>query len=151
MTARMRAAGWEVWRIDAQMTEHDARMTSLSQWWRRSQRGGFGYAQVWTTTKTLPHRLYGRNLRSAFTWAFAIPLLVVFVAALSRQPLALALLPVMYGIQVLRNLRQSNGPAQMRWAKALFVLLAKFPEAIGASRFFLTGGARTVPDYKAHG
>ena len=40
MTARMRAAGWEIWRIDAAMTEHDARIRTFRQWWRRTQRGG---------------------------------------------------------------------------------------------------------------
>jgi GT2 family glycosyltransferase len=151
MTARMRAAGWEIWRIDARMTEHDARMTKLSQWWKRCQRGGFGYAQVWTATKALPQRLYEKNLRSAFIWALAIPLFVIILALLSRQPLALLLIPAAYGIQVLRNLRHSRGTGKLKWANAFFVLLAKFPEAIGASRFFLTGGARTVPEYKAHG
>ena len=75
MTARMRAAGWKIWRIDAPMTEHDAKILTLRQWWQRTQRGGYGYAQAWEATKGLPQRLYGRNLRSAFVWAVALPLM----------------------------------------------------------------------------
>src|SRR4029079_540202 len=77
MTARMRAAGWKIWRMDVPMTEHDARILSLWQWWRRTQRGGYGYAQAWEATRGLPQRLYGRNLRSAVLWALVIPVSIV--------------------------------------------------------------------------
>ena len=42
---RLRKAGWEVWRIDAEMTLHDAAMTRLSQWWRRNVRSGHASAE----------------------------------------------------------------------------------------------------------
>ena len=51
MTARMRAAGWKIWRIDAPMTEHDAKILTLRQWWQRTQRGGYGFAQAWQATR----------------------------------------------------------------------------------------------------
>jgi len=147
MCARLRAAGWRIWRIDAPMTEHDARIHSLKQWWRRTQRGGFGYAQVWSVTKGLPHRLYGRNLRSALVWAVALPLLIVLAAVLLRQPLILLLLPLAYGLQLLRIMRHSRGAHRL--AKAALILLAKFPEAIGAVRFLLSGGGGRVAEYKS--
>ena len=40
MCVRLRAAGWTVQRIDAEMTLHDAAMTRFSQWWKRSVRSG---------------------------------------------------------------------------------------------------------------
>lgn len=147
MCARLRAAGWRIWRIDASMTEHDARILSLTQWWRRTQRGGFGYAQVWSVTKALPHRLYGRNLRSALVWAVTLPLLIVIGVILLRQPLILLLLPLAYGFQLLRIARNSRG--EHRLTKAALILLAKFPEAIGAARFFLSGGGGRVAEYKS--
>jgi cellulose synthase/poly-beta-1,6-N-acetylglucosamine synthase-like glycosyltransferase len=147
MTARMRAAGWRIWRIDARMTEHDARILSLGQWWRRTQRGGFGYAQVWSATKALPQRLYGKQLRSAFAWAIALPLLVILAAILTGRPLMLLLIPVAYGFQLLRIARGCHGEARL--TKAALILLAKVPEAIGAARFFVAGGGRRVPEYKS--
>jgi GT2 family glycosyltransferase len=42
---RARRAGWEIWRIDAEMTRHDARLDQFSQWWQRSVRAGHAYAQ----------------------------------------------------------------------------------------------------------
>lgn len=146
MTARMRAAGWRIWRIDAPMTEHDANIHSLGQWWRRTQRGGFGYAQVWSATKALPQRLYGRQLRSALTWAIAVPLLIVVGAISLREPLILILLPLAYTLQLLRIARNCRAPAKL--TKAALILLAKIPETIGATRFLVAGRSR-VPEYKS--
>lgn len=42
---RLRAKGGEVWRIDAEMTLHDAAMTRFSQWWKRSVRAGHAFAE----------------------------------------------------------------------------------------------------------
>ena len=42
---RLRAAGWQIWRLPEEMTLHDAAMTRLSQWWKRSMRGGHAYAE----------------------------------------------------------------------------------------------------------
>jgi len=147
MTARLRAAGWQIWRIDAAMTEHDAKIHSLKQWWRRTQRGGFGYAQVWTATKTLPQRLYGRQLRSALVWTIAVPLLMIVAALITKEPLILPLLPLAYAVQLLRIARTCRG--EHRVAKAALILLAKFAEAIGAGRFLLNGGGGRVAEYKS--
>jgi uncharacterized RDD family membrane protein YckC len=149
MTARMRAAGWQIWRIDALMTEHDANIRTLGQWWRRTQRGGFGYAQVWSATGGIPQRLYAQQLRSALIWAVAMPVVVVAAAIAFEQPLALMLLPLAYAAQIVRIAARSSGP--VRWTNAALIFLAKFPEAIGAARFFLGGGRVRVAEYKANG
>lgn len=147
MTARMRAIRWKVWRIDAPMSEHDASIRSFRQWWRRSQRGGFGYAQVWSATANLPERPYGRQLFSAVIWTVAIPAVCLSGAILSRETTVLLLLPFVYGLQLLRiGLRRP--PGQGRWTRAGLILLAKIPETIGAARFVLAGGRQHVPEYK---
>ena len=151
MTARMRAAGWKIWRMDALMTEHDARILSLRQWWRRTQRGGYGYAQTWEATKGLPQRLYARNLRSAVLWAIVLPLLVLAAAIAARAPLILLALPLLYGLQLVRIARWTRHSGRMRWIGAGMLLLAKFPEAIGACRYFIAGKGHTVPEYKSNG
>ena len=147
MSARMRAAGWKIWRIDGLMAEHDARMHTLRQWWRRTQRGGFGFAQVWYCTRNLPHPLYGRQLRSAFFWAVALPMLVASIAILVRQPVILLAIPALYCAQVIRiGSRNAN---KGRWTNAGLLLLAKLPETIGACRFLLAREAGRVPEYKS--
>lgn len=147
MTARMRAAGWRIWRIDVPMSEHDANIRSLRQWWRRTQRGGFGYAQVWAATKGLPKRLYGRQLRSALAWVIAAPLLTVLAAIFLREPMILLLVPFAYALQFARIARNCRAPAKL--TKAALILFAKIPEAVGAARFLLARGGRRVPEYKS--
>lgn len=149
MTARMRAAGWKIWRIRADMTEHDARILSLGQWWKRTQRGGFGYAQVWSATGRLPQRLYARQLLSAFVWALLVPAIFVVAAAISGQPLVLLAIPLAYALQLFRIAARADGAR--RWARAGLTLLGKFPETIGATRFVTAGPARGVADYKVQG
>lgn len=150
MTARMRAAGWKIWRLDTSMTEHDAKILSFRQWWRRTQRGGYGYAQAWEATRDLPQRLYAHNLKSAVVWAIAIPVLVITAAILARSSLALIVFPFLYGLQVVRIARNSNQSGRFRWISAAMLLMAKFPEALGAIRYFVAGKGHSVPEYKSH-
>ena len=145
MTARMRAAGWKIWRIGTLMTEHDANMHSLRQWWRRAQRSGFGYAQAWNATRNLPQPLYGRQLRSAAIWAIALPLIVIAAAILLGQPVILLALPFLYALQLLRIGSRRTG--EDKWVTAALILLAKLPESIGATRYLFASKAK-VPEYK---
>ena len=45
LCVRLRAAGWRIWRLDAEMALHDAAMTGFHQWWRRTLRSGYAFAQ----------------------------------------------------------------------------------------------------------
>jgi len=46
MCRRMRELGWKILHLDRPMTGHDLAMTRWSQYWRRSVRTGYAYAQV---------------------------------------------------------------------------------------------------------
>jgi GT2 family glycosyltransferase len=148
MTGRMRAAGWEIWRIDERMTEHDANIRSFGQWWRRTQRGGYGYAQVWSATKDLPRRLYGRQLLSAFIWAVAIPGAGIIAALITKEPLVLLGILAAFIVQIVRIALRSEGGFRLKWSKGVLTVLGKIPETLGAARFWLMGGNRNMPGYK---
>jgi len=145
LCARLRAAGWEIWRLDAPMSEHDANIHRFGQWWRRAKRSGFGYAQVWQATRSLPRRLYGRELARAFLWAVALPLLVIAASMLAGSAWLLLLLPLIYGLQVIR-IALRNGFA---WRFGLLMVTGKFAEAIGAATFFVARSRRQFFDYKS--
>ena len=98
----------------------------------------------------LPQRLYARNLRSAFVWAVAIPLLIISIAIIAKSSLALILLPVLYGLQILRIAAKSEQSGRMRLRRAELLFLAKFPEALGAIRYFAAGKNHTIPEYKSN-
>jgi cellulose synthase/poly-beta-1,6-N-acetylglucosamine synthase-like glycosyltransferase len=148
MTTRLRAEGWEIWRIDAPMTIHDARIHRFGQWWTRSVRGGFGYAEVWSTTAQLPRRAFDAQLRRAFFWSLGVPLIVVIAALLIGRPIVLLALPLIYAAQILR-MTVRRGVSVRALQSAGMVMLAKLPETIGALNYFLGRKSNRLADYKS--
>ncbi len=148
MTSRMRAAGWEIWRLDAKMTEHDAKILHFGQWWKRMIRGGFGFAEVWSSTGQLPQRVFGSQLRSAFTWTIVVPLLVLLASLYFEDSRILFLVPLAFALQIAR-IAARRGLSLHAWQSAALLVIAKVPEAIGALSFFLGKKADRLVDYKA--
>lgn len=129
---RLREKGWKIWRLPSEMTRHDADISRLSQWWRRSVRCGHAYAQVFHLHRTSPSRIWTRNLRRAVFWGGLLPLAAIAGTAL--HPAALTLLLV-YPLQILRlALRKMPKPGN-RWLFAAFDVLGKFPEMQGIAQF----------------
>jgi GT2 family glycosyltransferase len=46
MCHRIRLRGWQIRRLDHDMTVHDAAMTRFSQWWQRNRRSGYATAEA---------------------------------------------------------------------------------------------------------
>lgn len=147
LCARLRADGWRVWRIDAEMTRHDAAMLHWRQWWWRAVRGGFGYAQAGAATRALPTPLYRAEVKRALLWAGVLPLLGIAGAALLHP--AFLLLPVVaFALQVARIALRGATPRGMAWPHAFFTMLAKFPEAQGVLRYHRARRATSSITYK---
>ena len=144
---RLRRAGWQVWRLDAGMTLHDAAMTRLSQWWKRSRRAGHAFAEGAALHGAGPDRHWVAETRRALVWGAVLPGVAVLGAML--HPAALALL-LAWPAQVLRLARRWGG-GRAAWERALFTVLGKLPEAQGALGFYLgriTGRRRGLIEYK---
>jgi len=144
LCGRLRDRGWEIWRIDAKMTEHDSRMLSFGQWWRRSRRGGFGYAQVWNVTRKSPNPLYGRQLASALAWVIALPVAIIILVGLLRWPMILGLIPIAYAAQTVRIYRKIRSDRPQGLIQAVLTLLAKVPETLGAIRYLVSADRPSV-------
>ena len=131
---RLRARGWTIWRIDAEMTWHDADITRFGQWWKRVERAGHAFAEgaARFSTPQTPH--WQAEVQRIWIWGLGIPLVALFGALL--HPAALLLL-LAYPLQVLRL------KGRMGWSAAFFNTLGKFPEAVGALRFYLRKVAKT--------
>jgi len=129
LCVRLRAKGWAIHRLDAEMTLHDADLTKFGQWWRRSKRGGFAYAEGAAMHGAPPERHKVSELRRALAWGAGLPLLTLF--GLLITPAALLLLLV-WPAQMLR-LRGKGYPK----IQAIFLTLAKLPEAQGALEYYL--------------
>ncbi|MBK5926778.1 glycosyltransferase family 2 protein [Rhodobaculum claviforme] len=129
LCARLRGAGWEVHRIDAEMTVHDADMTRFSQWWRRARRGGLAAAQGAAMHGGAAERA---QLRRALLWGLALPLVAVGGAVVTPWSLGLLLaLPA----QVIRLGMRAGPLRRSSWEWAMFATLGKTPEALGVLDF----------------
>ena len=148
MTARLREHGWKVWRLDADMSEHDAAMFRFGQWWRRTVRSGYGYAHSWRLTQHLPRPVYAQRLKSAFIWVLGVPFAVVLLAALLGRPAVLLALPLVYVLQIGR-IALRRRPLSLHAVRAsAMMMIAKVPEVIGATQFFLQPRPRHSIEYK---
>lgn len=138
---RLRRAGWEVWRIDAEMTLHDAAMTRFGQWWQRNRRAGHAFAEGAALHGKGPERHWRRETRRALFWGLGLPL-VALVAAWPSAGLSLALFAA-YPLQMLRLGLIARPPG--RWEWAFFTTLGKFAEAQGVLGYRLHRMIRATP------
>ena len=149
LCVRLRAAGWRIWRIDREMTLHDAAMTRFGQWWARNLRGGYAYAQGANLHGAGPERYCVHASRSIWFWALGVPFAAAGLA-FWWQGWAIALL-LIYPLQVVRLAVGGGRSAGENWLRAGFLLLGKFPEMLGQARFLrhrYFGGQSRLIEYK---
>ncbi len=149
LCVRLRAAGWKICRLDEEMTLHDAAMTRFRQWWNRTKRGGYAYAQG-AYLHGAPPELHGvRQSRSIWLWGLGIPFLTICLTSLLGV-WGLAML-LIYPLQVVRLALRGTRTARENWWRALFLVLGKFPEAMGQLSFQhnrLAGKSASLIEYK---
>jgi glycosyltransferase involved in cell wall biosynthesis len=149
LCVRLRAAGWKVWRIDRDMTWHDAAMTRWKQWWLRSMRAGHAFAEGAALHGRPPERHFVAESRRALVWGAGLPLLL-FALTLA-WPVA-AWLWLVYPLQWARialKLRRARQPEPA--LQAAFFLQGRFAEATGALRYWwgrLSRRRSTLIEYK---
>lgn len=131
---RLRAAGWEVWRLDAEMTLHDAAILRFGQWWRRTRRAGHAFAEGAALHGAPPERHWVRESRRCLLWGLALPAGVLVAA--TATPLAWLIL-LAYPLQVARLALRNGVATRAGWETALFATIGKTPEAFGAVEYAL--------------
>lgn len=149
LCVRLRAAGWKIWRLDAEMTLHDAAMTRVGQWWKRCMRAGFAYAEGVRLHGAPPERHWVRETRRALVWGLAIPLGLI-TASMTLGP-AVMLGLIVYPLQVLRLGARTVDGQRARWARAFFLVAGKLPESVGVIKSWMQrarGQTATLIEYK---
>ncbi len=149
LSQRLRSAGFDIARVDADMTWHDAAITRWAQWWGRTVRAGYTYAQWRGREHTDLGRVRRRRALSALVWSFGAPIAAVAGAlALSASGVSI---PLAAGLAVMALLALYTLPAwrarayRMRRGDApshaslygVFCVLGKFPETQGLARYAL--------------
>jgi glycosyltransferase involved in cell wall biosynthesis len=133
LCVRLRKLGWTIHSLDAEMAVHDANILAFGQWWRRTKRAGYAFAQGAHLHGHPPERHWVRESRRAWAWGVVLPL-AILAAALVFGPLALLLLAI-YPLQMLRLAIMLPGPPRERWIKAGLYTIARFAEAQGQLLF----------------
>ena len=134
---RLRKAGFRIWKIDIEMTLHDAAIHSLKQFYSRNRRAGFGITQA-LARSGMDIDPGGRAiLQRAATWALIIPTVILIGLATLGWIAAPGL--VIYPAQVVRhavgNKQCAEGSLHNRFAVATLAMVGKFAEAQGALEY----------------
>ena len=146
---RLLRSGWRIWRLNQDMARHDLAMSRYGQWWKRELRTGHAFAEGVALHGALPERHYVREYRSALLWGLGRPLATVALIV-GLGPAGAALL-ALYPLQVMRLALRGRRSARENWLRGLFLVIGKFPEALGVLRFHVrrTLGRQSRPiDYK---
>jgi GT2 family glycosyltransferase len=143
LCVRLRQAGWSIWRLDAEMTLHDAALMRFGQWWNRIRRGGHAFAEGAALHGAPPERHFVRETRRALIWGAVLPLVLLGSSLVTPwAAVGFAIWPA----QILRLRKRGES-----WEDALFLTLSKFPEALGALSYYwrrLVGGRIALIEYK---
>ena len=136
MCVRLRQVGWRIFHLESPMTLHDAAIYRFGQWWTRSMRTGYGFAQGAALHGAPPERHAVPETRRSWIWGVGIP-----ATALALSPIAgwwSACVFFAYPIQVIRLRARGNRPsARENWLRAGALVLSKFPEMLGQIKFHL--------------
>jgi glycosyltransferase involved in cell wall biosynthesis len=138
---RLRQLGWTVSRIDHEMGYHDAAITHFSQYWRRTVRSGYGYAQHVWIHRNSSFASWKRQIARISFWGIFLPGLQAILCLLAVADViapAIAAIPAMiFALQFFRlwfRIRKSQVPAARM---AALNLVGKIAEAQGFIKFVL--------------
>ncbi|MFK7943596.1 MAG: glycosyltransferase family 2 protein [Paracoccaceae bacterium] len=131
---RLRQSGWQIWRLDVEMTLHDAAMLSVVQWWRRGVRGGHARAEGMALHGRMPAHHGVKETLRALAWALLLPGATAGLALVGVSWAWLLLLA--YPAQAVRLARVFGWDQLVSWQRAGLLVMVKFPEAIGILEYW---------------
>lgn len=140
---RLRHAGGKIWRIDRDMTRHDANITRVSQWWKRHERAGYAAADVSRRTAIATggrEVLFKDKLRSPLIWVCGT-IAVLLAGALTFSPVffcgALAVVFLLHcaqAVRIARGIRPRCPDLRTSLEYGFWTMLAKWPLTLGILR-----------------
>src|SRR5665213_1991504 len=146
---RLRRSNWRIWRINREMAMHDANIQTFSQWWRRSVRNGYAFAEGAYLHGAKPERHWVWESERAWLWGIGIPVICLF-GCLTYGARGLVLW-LIYPFQLLRQTVRRQGSVRERLITSIFQTLIRFPEAVGQIKFWslkLLGRQSRLIEYK---
>ena len=148
LCVRLRAWRWQIWRLDHEMTLHDADMKTFGQWWKRTHRSGHAFAEGAAIHGLPPERHWVRETRKAVFWGLFLPFFILTASWLfTNKALVLFLL---YPLQIIRLAAREGGDLTA-WERGFFLVIGKFAEMTGVLEYWirrLLGRRRGLIEYK---
>ena len=156
---RMRKRGWRLRRIDAEMTLHDAAMTSFSQWWNRTRRSGHAAAELAYLHGDVRNPDWRYQTRNILVWGVGMTSLVVasLLFALTWRgwwwlAVFVALLPwPLRMAQLARRQRRKGLSARVALASGTLLIVGKLAQFLGVVSYFRSrsaGRSSALIEYK---
>lgn len=133
LCSRLRAQGGRVWRLANDMALHDANMMHFRQWWTRTVRAGYSFAQALFVDASSSNGRGRHESLSALLWAFVIPIL--FFGAVYAFGAWGAVVLLAYPLQFLRLASCGRRIFKENCVRAFFLILGKFPELQGQIKY----------------
>jgi GT2 family glycosyltransferase len=137
LCVRLRQKGWRIFRLTAEMTLHNAQMTRFSQWWKRTWRAGYAYAEGSWLHGDAPECHWVKESQSIWLWGLLIPLLAGAMIWPTRglSLLLFGLYPLT-GIRIFLKMQSQGIQARQAALYAFSCVLGKFPQLGGATNFW---------------
>lgn len=132
MCFRLRQEGWMIRRLDVEMTLHDASMSKISQWWKKTVRTGYAFAIGNSIHGASKERYCVKEYYRVLFWGLFLPSLTLMLMLI--HPLFF-LLVLIYPLQIIRVFWNGKDIVKGRFLWASGIVLGKFPEAFGVLRF----------------
>lgn len=156
---RLRQHGWCIWSSGCEMTLHDVAIERFQQWWRRSRRTGFAFAELVDMHQAGADPAWSRLLQSALTWS--VVALVALTAAIFglawQQPVAVKIavfFSAMFVLQLVRMALRQRGRVDglgNGFKLACMIMVAKAAQSVGWVQYKLnrvTGAPTSIIEYK---
>ena len=156
---RMRSLGWQICRIEPEMTLHDAAILKFGGWWQRAKRAGHAYAEHVFIHGRSAIPSWSRALASMLVWALLLPLLIIvglifgfgFSPLWFFMPLAVGMFYMFQFVRLSCKTQDLGFSAQVSREEAFLLLIAKFAHLAGAATFlsnFVRGKRPVLMEYK---
>lgn len=145
---RLRRRGWTIWRLEAEMTLHDAALRRFSQWWRRAVRSGYGCAQLFDVQRGRVASGFTRQLVNSAVWTLLGPFALLAAVFVSKWFLVLLLA---YPVQIVRIAVRARPRVSNPWAYAAVMTAGHFAGFEGACQYVWHATTGRIPrqaDYK---
>jgi len=126
--SRVREKGYTVRCLDIAVGTHDCAMVSFKQWWMRTVKTGFGFANgsQWGA--------WSKRQHSILLWVLLIPITILCGSIIESWLLTSALI---YPIQILKIAIKSTIPYSFKGKllDASFCVFSKFPQFVGMVKY----------------